>query len=270
MPKFGPVPAGLATSAGIGMDLTANMLPTYWPQAPHALIGFLLFSGIGLTVVPLPAWALYRLAQHFGFEFRSPVHRTLPSGLVLPRKHYTSGDKERLGEAMHELREAVTTGRNKMVSAIGRAQAGWSAGSQYSMNEDTNRTSLVIFKTDLSEADSGLAEFEQESLAFSSLLSGPGQFFKKYPSYAQELRQLAASVATNSLSNFGAPVHRLRMSVRLATPVFAKREMHAVDALSHALQPRFDDLAVMIAPFDNDVAACMNRIDDMRKALAGN
>jgi hypothetical protein len=50
------IPAAIATAAGIGLDLMANMLSSYWPDAPHWLVGLLFWSGFLLAAVPLPVW----------------------------------------------------------------------------------------------------------------------------------------------------------------------------------------------------------------------
>jgi hypothetical protein len=53
------IPAIIGTLAGIGLDMTTNMLASYWPDAPHWLIAALFWSGPTLIFVPLPSWLLW-------------------------------------------------------------------------------------------------------------------------------------------------------------------------------------------------------------------
>ena len=53
------IPAIVGTLAGIGLDMTTNMLASYWPDAPHWLIATLFWSGPTLIFVPLPSWLLW-------------------------------------------------------------------------------------------------------------------------------------------------------------------------------------------------------------------
>jgi hypothetical protein len=39
--------------------MTTNMLASYWPDAPHWLVGLLFWSGPALIFVPLPSWLLW-------------------------------------------------------------------------------------------------------------------------------------------------------------------------------------------------------------------
>jgi hypothetical protein len=55
------IPAGLATAGGLGADLMANMLSSYWPDAPHWLVGILFWLGFCLTFIPLPFWCVLKL-----------------------------------------------------------------------------------------------------------------------------------------------------------------------------------------------------------------
>jgi hypothetical protein len=57
--KFLLIPAGIATAAGIGLDMMTNMLSLYWPDAPRSLIVALFYSGAALTFVPLPVWLIW-------------------------------------------------------------------------------------------------------------------------------------------------------------------------------------------------------------------
>jgi len=59
------VPAAIATAAGIGMDLMANMLSPYWPDAPHWMFGVLFWTGVVLTVLPFPMWVIWK-CLHYG------------------------------------------------------------------------------------------------------------------------------------------------------------------------------------------------------------
>jgi hypothetical protein len=52
------IPAGIATTAGIGLDMTTNMLQPYWPDAPHWLFATLFWSGPAL-ILPLPSWLVW-------------------------------------------------------------------------------------------------------------------------------------------------------------------------------------------------------------------
>jgi hypothetical protein len=53
------IPAVIGTLAGVGLDMTTNMLASYWPDAPHWLVATLFWAGPTLIVVPLPSWLLW-------------------------------------------------------------------------------------------------------------------------------------------------------------------------------------------------------------------
>jgi hypothetical protein len=57
--KFLLIPAGIATAAGVGLDMTTNMLQAYWPDAPHWLVAALFWSGPALIFLPLPFWLIW-------------------------------------------------------------------------------------------------------------------------------------------------------------------------------------------------------------------
>lgn len=56
-----PIPPFVATLVGAGIDLTLAIAPSALPEAPRALILSLLWSGLCLTVLPFPAWFLWKL-----------------------------------------------------------------------------------------------------------------------------------------------------------------------------------------------------------------
>lgn len=56
-----PVPPFIATLVGAGLDLTLSIAPSALPEAPRALFLTLFWAGACLTVVPFPAWLLWKL-----------------------------------------------------------------------------------------------------------------------------------------------------------------------------------------------------------------
>jgi hypothetical protein len=66
------IPASIATCAGFGLDLMANILSGRWPTAPHLVYTLLFWSGAFMTAVPLLTWLCSAvLAPRTGIKRRS-------------------------------------------------------------------------------------------------------------------------------------------------------------------------------------------------------
>src|SRR5579864_2111919 len=58
------VPSAVATVSGIGLDLMGNILPAWWPDAPHYVwTGLFVMSSI--MIAAFPAWLIWAGVQRF-------------------------------------------------------------------------------------------------------------------------------------------------------------------------------------------------------------
>jgi hypothetical protein len=55
------IPAAIGAAAGGGLGLATNVMPSYWPNAPHWLLGILFWGGLCVTIVPIASILLWHL-----------------------------------------------------------------------------------------------------------------------------------------------------------------------------------------------------------------
>ena len=69
LPRFA-VPAAVATVSGIGLDLMGNILPAWWPDAPHYVwTGLIWISGAMIAAFPIwLIWAVVCWFQSRGYQ----------------------------------------------------------------------------------------------------------------------------------------------------------------------------------------------------------
>jgi hypothetical protein len=90
----GLVPVGIATVAGIGLDLMTNMLTPYWPDAPHWVFAGLFYLGSALTFLPTMAWLTVKSWGTKTFGAVTAIWALLigvPAGMKLENYFYPVG-----------------------------------------------------------------------------------------------------------------------------------------------------------------------------------
>jgi hypothetical protein len=65
MRKF-VLPTAIGSTMGAGLGIATNLIPVYWPAAPHWFLGAMLWIGLTALVVPLPSlliWYIFEKSQ---------------------------------------------------------------------------------------------------------------------------------------------------------------------------------------------------------------
>lgn len=90
-------PPIVATIAGLGFDLSANMLPSYDPTAPHWIFAILFWGGLTLTFLPMPIWYGWR-------KFIKPKTVSEPSQpKTIKAKETPLNPEEEFDETFHKI-----------------------------------------------------------------------------------------------------------------------------------------------------------------------